>query len=174
MAKKHIYHQRKQQGLCVECGTRAKDKLKLVCEGCGVLKNNRAKKHYQKLRVLEICVWCKRHKTTHNKALCYECSNSLNQYGKWIREKRQIQNDKYFWLHAKKNKETLLYPQRLKDAKNNVLDTLMQCNYHITQPNLCKKVIELLNEYGTDTVRCTIIKNHLLHLYKQDQKYAKI
>ena len=178
MATKTIYHQRIANRQCVECGTTEgiKDRWGRVCEKCRVLKNNRAKKHYQKLRALEICVRCRRHKTSHNKVSCYWCNHSLNQYGKWIQKRGEIQNDKYFWLHAKQNKKTLLhsqYLQQLQDAKNNVLDTLMQCNYHITEPKLCNTVRDILDEYETDIALCTVIKNHLLHLYKQDQEYAE-
>lgn len=70
---KTLYYQRKEQGLCVKCGDKAREG-KTTCRKCldRDIQNNKERK--EKLKLLGLCITCGHEQAEPNKVKCFECS----------------------------------------------------------------------------------------------------
>lgn len=105
-ASYNLYHLRKSNGLCVDCGNPLPESSKITrCPACSAKHNERNKNDHKRLIALKICTCCRTEYAEPFKKMCYECGKrSREKHELWLKnqdiseinEKRKIKSKEVY------------------------------------------------------------------------------
>lgn len=104
---KALYYQRKEQGLCVKCGDKARGG-KTTCQRCWNRHAQQVKERREKLKLLGLCISCEHEQAEPNKTKCWECAEkdriaSENRRKNTEAKQRRALSDKERYERNKEN-----------------------------------------------------------------------